>query len=293
MARTQNISAGGFGGSRLSLGGSSGISSAGSVPYGDLATQINSLMTREASKPYAANLPDYANMVGKRSQNISSQLAGQVPDDVVNQIIQTGAERGILTGSAMSPNANAAMLRALGLTSLGLQQQGSQNLTAAINDTPVPQLFNPASLIVPTELARQSQRAASAGLGSGVGPGGWSGGGVSINPNNPITDFGFKDSPAPNYMNPPAVYGSGDPSADLWNSKLNSGQAYSDWLNTYGTPFENPQSDNQYIDSVYNSIYGNDVNDPAYWQTEQGFQDPNRPADPVDPWAGFDYSVYE
>ena len=62
---------------------------------------------------------------------IESQLRGQLAPDVLAQIYQAGAERGIATGGAGSPNANAAMMRALGITSQQLQQKGLENLNAA------------------------------------------------------------------------------------------------------------------------------------------------------------------
>lgn len=141
---------------------------AGMVPYAGLTSDLNTLMTGEARAPYEANLPDYANLVAQRSANTGSMLRGEVPEDVRRQIINAGAERGIATGSPGSPNANAAWLQALGLTSIGLQQQGSANLSQSIQDTPVPQLFNPASLFVPQTLAADELRAANSGLASGA-----------------------------------------------------------------------------------------------------------------------------
>lgn len=126
------------------------------LPYGDLASNVNQFMSGQAAAPYLSNLPDYANLVNKRSQVAGQQLAGQVPDDVVNQIIQTASERGIMGGfGSGSQNMNAALLRVLGQTSTGIQQQGMQNLSQSIADTPVPELFNPMSLYVPMELGRQ------------------------------------------------------------------------------------------------------------------------------------------
>jgi hypothetical protein len=123
-------------------------------------------MTGQAVAPYLANLPNYANMVGQRSENIGQQLEGELPQDVLNQIMQQGAERGIMTGASGSNNANSAMLRALGLNSLQMQQQGSQGLTQAIADTPVPEIWNPMSLYVPTVLGQQELDAARAGRAS-------------------------------------------------------------------------------------------------------------------------------
>ena len=112
-----------------------------------LAGQTNAFNTQQAINPYIANLPGYSQMVAQSSGNIGSLLQGQIPPDVLNLLSQQGAERGIATGLAGSPNANAATMRALGLTSLGLQQQGEGELTNAIGRTPVPQLFNTAQFM--------------------------------------------------------------------------------------------------------------------------------------------------
>lgn len=152
----------------------SGVSStipwAGAVPYGKEAGDINQFMTNQSVQPFMQNLPGYANMVGQRSQNTQQMLQGQLPQDVIGQISQQAAERGIGGGQAGGPNTNAAFLRALGLNSLDMQNQGSQQLTQSIADTPVPELWNPASLWVPTVLGQQEQAAAQAGQYSVINP---------------------------------------------------------------------------------------------------------------------------
>jgi hypothetical protein len=120
-----------------------------------LASRTNQFMTGQAQAPYLANLPQYADLTEARSGVLSDQMAGRVPQDVINQILQQGAERGIVTGSPGGPGANAAFLRSLGLTSLDMQQRGMQGFSQAIADTPVPELFNPASLYVPERAAFQ------------------------------------------------------------------------------------------------------------------------------------------
>lgn len=114
--------------------------------------------------PYLANLPGYANAVGQRAENTQSMLEGNVPQDVIQQISQQAAERGIAGGAPASPNSGAAYLRALGLNSLQMMQQGSDQLSKSIADTPVPELFSPMSLYVPETLGKQQQAAATAGM---------------------------------------------------------------------------------------------------------------------------------
>src|SRR6185369_2163578 len=115
--------------------------------YG-LGNSLNTEIAHEAALPYQLNLPNYCAMTGQASNNILSLLKGQVPPDVLAQIGQMAAERGVATGSIGSPNSNAALLRALGQTSLGLQQQGETELTGAINRTPTGKQFDPTSFLV-------------------------------------------------------------------------------------------------------------------------------------------------
>jgi len=163
---------------------------------GNLGTGINTQIANQAALPYQLNLPNYGAMTNQSSGNILSLLRGQVPQDVANQISQMGAERGIATGSIGSPNANTALLRSLGLTSLGLQTQGEQELTGAVQRTPTGQQFNPASFLTtpqtqeelqylanllasapdPTQAANASILNALGGLGAGLGRGGQPGG---------------------------------------------------------------------------------------------------------------------
>lgn len=75
---------------------------------------------------YKTVLPSYAG-----SDIVAQELKGQLPDDVITQIQQVAGERGVATGMPGSPASNASMLRALGLTSYQMQQQGLKNLNAA------------------------------------------------------------------------------------------------------------------------------------------------------------------
>lgn len=124
---------------------------------GNLTTDLNSLIAKNAALPYQMNLPNYNAMTGQSSGNILSLLKGQVPQDVANQLAQLGAERGVATGSIGSPNSNTALMRALGLTSLGLQQQGEGDLTAAINRTPTGKQFDPSSFLISPEFGTEMQ----------------------------------------------------------------------------------------------------------------------------------------
>ena len=143
----------------------------GGVPYGEQAANINKFMANQALQQYNSNLPGYANAVGQRMENAQSMLQGELPQDVINQISQQSAERGISGGQAGGPNSNAAYLHALGLNSLNLMASGSSELSRSIADTPTSELFNPSSLWVPSVLGQQENEAAYQGLKS-AGTGG-------------------------------------------------------------------------------------------------------------------------
>lgn len=127
----------------------------------DLAKQLNAFSNSQAVLPYLGNLPGYTGMLGQASRNATSLLQGKVPMDVWQQMAQRGAERGVGMGSPSSPNANSALMQALGLTSLGLQQQGLGNFQTLMGLTPVGQQFNPATMLVSPEQMQSAQAAAN------------------------------------------------------------------------------------------------------------------------------------
>lgn len=167
--------------------------------YKGLAGDINQFMTGQAVAPYLANLPNYAANVGQFSQNTTSQLKGQLPTDVIQQISQQAAERGISNGLGNGGNNNAAYLRALGLNSNQQMQQGAANLHQSIADTPVPQLFNPASLVAPQINANLALNQAQNGMRAGQGGGG--GGGFTIAGGGLPANY-YQQNASPQYANP-------------------------------------------------------------------------------------------
>src|SRR5271157_2641210 len=126
------------------------LASAGDIS--SLTTMLNNLNLGAQQAANAGRIPGQAGLESQSSSNIASELQGQLPQDVLNLIQQQGAERGVTTGSPGSPNAEAAALAALGLTSFNQQQTGQQNLTAAEARNPVAPLINPQSeLITPAQ----------------------------------------------------------------------------------------------------------------------------------------------
>lgn len=105
-----------------------------------LAGSVDTFSNQQAKAALQANLPNYDALTSQASGIIGEELSGQVPHDVINQLIQQAAERGILTG-------NDNYLRSLGLTSLGQIAKGQQDLTAAVARTPVGRPLDPSAFL--------------------------------------------------------------------------------------------------------------------------------------------------
>lgn len=131
------------------------------TPNFGLANQVNQFMGQQVRAPFLANLPNYDGMIGQRSANTTNMLQGNLPPDVIRQIQQRGAERGVATGMTGGPNANASWLQALGLNTLGMQLQGSKELSQSIADTPEPEPWNPISLYLAELENEQAQKSAN------------------------------------------------------------------------------------------------------------------------------------
>ena len=81
-------------------------------------------------------LPGYSSSVSNVGGNINAETGGQLPADVVRQIQQSAAERGIATGTSGSAANNASYLRDIGLNSLQLTNMGESNLNAELPNLP-------------------------------------------------------------------------------------------------------------------------------------------------------------
>jgi len=88
-----------------------------------------------------SQLPGYPGSLANVGGNINALTKGQVPDDVINLLKQQGAERNITTGAG----SNASYLKALGLTSLGLEDTGLKELESILPTLPGASIYeNPA-----------------------------------------------------------------------------------------------------------------------------------------------------
>ncbi len=109
---------------------------------------VNSLNLQAQQAANAARVPGSQGLEQQSSNAIGSALGGQLPNDVVAQLSQQAAERGAGLGIAGSPNANASLLRSLGLTSLGLIGQGQNWLSAADARNPGAKIFDPTTQLM-------------------------------------------------------------------------------------------------------------------------------------------------
>lgn len=115
---------------------------------GDLTSQINAMNRAGQTAALNARIPGAAGLEQQSSDLIGSELRGEVPIDVQQQLQNRGAEGATLSGG----NASAAYLRALGLTSIDQTQRGEQNLTAADARNPAAPIFDPSTqLLTPAQ----------------------------------------------------------------------------------------------------------------------------------------------
>lgn len=125
------------------------------------AANLNPFNQNQLLGQYSMAIPNYAALTRTASGNAMQQLTGEVPQDVISELLTGAAERGITGGMPGSPNSNAAYLRALGLTSIGQQATGMANLHQLTADAPVAQPFNPASMFVTPDQQQEAQMAAN------------------------------------------------------------------------------------------------------------------------------------
>ncbi len=128
----------------------------------NLASSTNAFNIGQAPQNLNANLPGYQQTLHQLASNAGQQAQGLIPQDVVNLEAQQAAERGISTGlGSGSPNTNAALLAALGKTSIGQQQLGQENFGKLVGLTPQAPMFDPSKFFVTPEQNQAAQTAAN------------------------------------------------------------------------------------------------------------------------------------
>lgn len=136
-------------------GNSNATPSASGVPanaFGTKPAAVNPSVTAGPAVSTAMNLgnqvfsqlPGYGTDIGNIGANITSETAGQLPADVVTQITNEAAARGVGAGTGAA-TVNQNLLRTLGLTSLDLTQMGQRGLDTQLGLLPGAGLYqNPA-----------------------------------------------------------------------------------------------------------------------------------------------------
>lgn len=164
--------------------------------YGSIPN-IPPTSTNTTTSSWTSQLPQYEALSGQASGLAGSWMRGELAPDVISNIQRQAAERGIRTGVGPgSPNANAAYLQALGLTTQQLQQTGLQDYLQLLAQSPrtttqqqvidnnVLQAITSAAPD-PYSAALANMAAQAAGLRGGAG----AGGGTTF-PGTPLTGEG-------------------------------------------------------------------------------------------------------
>ena len=219
-----------------------------------------------AGQEVNSQLPGYTGDLATIGQNINADLTGTVSPDTMNELQQGAAEQGISTGGATG----AAYLKALGLTSLGLEQTGQQDLQsilsslpgAAISQNPEFQVSsgqaydagvqNSLWASAPNPSAAAAAGLAATGAGFGVG----SGSGGAPLPPTPTLNSLTGSSGAPNPMSP---FTTPSPQSDTSNAPGTPG-AYAAWNAWAGQPVYSNPAQVDYNDTGENAP----VDDEAY-----------------------------
>lgn len=128
--------------------------------YG-LGGGVNPFQQQQLEAGYNAAIPNYSGMAAQSSANIGSELAGELPQGVLDEILQSSAERGIMTGMPGSPNVNAALVKQLLGSSLDLTKMGEQELSGAVSRSPIVQPFDISKMFVTPEQQQEAGMAAS------------------------------------------------------------------------------------------------------------------------------------
>lgn len=198
----------------------------------DLINQINRGAQTQANQ---ARIPQNPQLEAKSSSNISSELQGQLPPDVLALLGENAAQAGVASGSPGNP---AAYLRALGLTSLQQQQTGQANLTAADARNPAAPIYNPSQqLITPYESAQLGLEAAGL-AGRSTGAGGAAPRGTAA-PTGYGTYTGISGPTGPTGFD---VYNPGSPTTAEWLTSIGGTQTTPGGPISYSTPSGVPGS---------------------------------------------------
>lgn len=129
--------------------------------YEQLAKKVNEANYIQLMEQVRKGFPGYDEAIARASSNINAELAGQISPDVVSQLTQRAAERGIGIGSPGSPNTNAALLKAFYDTSSGQQQKGMANYGQMMSSIPKAPLMDITGLLTSSKDIMDAQNMAN------------------------------------------------------------------------------------------------------------------------------------
>lgn len=90
-------------------------------------------------------IPGYDRIIEQQSNIVQQQMRGELPSDVSASVLRSGAARALGTGMRGSQLGRNLTLRDLGLTSMGVQQQGLNNAMTFIQNQRSTGMVNPMS----------------------------------------------------------------------------------------------------------------------------------------------------
>lgn len=94
-----------------------------------LGSQVNAFNQAELEKMLSSVIPDFKAIMAQGSSDLASQLRGEIPKDVQNQIKMSTAERSTAGGFGGSTAAGNLTARDLGLTSLSIMNNAMDSAT--------------------------------------------------------------------------------------------------------------------------------------------------------------------
>jgi hypothetical protein len=254
-----------------------------------------------AGSQFDTNLPGWRTAAATSLGNTQSLLQGQIPKDVQAVLNEQIAERGIQSGIPGSPNVDTnALVKYLG-TSLGLQQQGEQNLSAAMARTPQGPQFNPASMFldpstqqgwqwlanmlgaapVPSQVGQSNLNALRQGIGQGRGstqpgpndPAFWNNLANSLNPPGTKTGTGPSGTPSPGTV-PTGGYPNFNPNAAVIPTSSGENLTPDEWAIAQQMGFTNPDDYINYMNEMGMPVQGaqnaTDIGEGTYVDPETG-----------------------
>ena len=261
------------------------------------ATTVNTNLTSPQTQ-----LSGYPALNQQAATLAGQQMGGQLDPSVIANMATAGAERGVAMGSPGSANANAAYLRALGLDTQQLEQQGMGNYLNLLQTTPrdttttqtnsnnvLQSLYAAAPDPMSAALANLGAQGLGLQAGNAAGsPAG--GGGLTVGgarPTGAASPFGSSIGPA-QVSGPAGGGGYGNPYSQAIQTAMSG--------NTYGagpaTGFDDMGDGSfynsmtgEYMDSQGNIFTGNDIygGSPAAG-SDMSLYDPNT-GSPYD-WSG-------